>query len=416
MIVTSSCVGLEQVAEEPVARAGDRPVDRAHAVGRQPDPVADPHLADVGLGVAHRLGHLAGHDVARRGTHRRRVHRGRRVGVVLEQRGEALDDRVRGHDGHGLGRRGRSPARPPVGCSCCSARARPGPSRWRSTAATRSAVDGFIDWPPATRTRTPRERKMRPTPSPTTTATTDVVGRLVRFGVGLHGTALAHPAFLDDLFGEVGDADVAGPSGVERRFDGRADVVGVDVAVVEAVAADDDDGVADPGPDLAKGVHPGVVGVEEVHHLVAQVGDRRFADLGLFVHVHGRSSRPTARSGSGSSATTLHSASKSNSSPVPPESTTPACFKTGKLLGREGQRVLRAVARRAHEFDQRLAVRAGPLGGRARDREHGALDDAHHRLAREDVGVLEATRPTGRPTRRPSAGTSPPGRAASGRG
>ena len=44
------------------------------------------------------------------------------------------------------------------------------------TASTRSAVEGFIDWPPWTSVRTPSERKIRPTPSPTTTATTDVVG------------------------------------------------------------------------------------------------------------------------------------------------------------------------------------------------------------------------------------------------
>ena len=42
-----------------------------------------------------------------------------------------------------------------------------------------------------------------------------------------------------------------GPTGVERRLDGGADVVGVDVAVPEAFAADDHDRVADAGPHLA---------------------------------------------------------------------------------------------------------------------------------------------------------------------
>ena len=41
-----------------------------------------------------------------------------------------------------------------------------------STASSRSAVDGFIDWPPATTRRTPRDRKMSRTPSPLATATT----------------------------------------------------------------------------------------------------------------------------------------------------------------------------------------------------------------------------------------------------
>src|ERR1700723_613581 len=45
-----------------------------------------------------------------------------------------------------------------------------------STALTRSAVAGFMVWPPTTRWWTPRERKMRPMPSPETTATTLVVG------------------------------------------------------------------------------------------------------------------------------------------------------------------------------------------------------------------------------------------------
>ena len=38
---------------------------------------------------------------------------------------------------------------------------------------------------------------------------------------------------------------------------------------------------------------------------------------------------------------------------------------------------------------KRLAVRAGPFGRRARDRQHGPFDDAHHGLTGQDVGVLE---------------------------
>ena len=98
------------------------------------------------------------------------------VRVVLDERGERL--------GHARGRR-----RPRRACSVSA-------STWRATAhdvlvvrAARSpqsavhastasricAVDGFIDWPPATTCCTPRLVSRRRTPSPTPTATTAVV-------------------------------------------------------------------------------------------------------------------------------------------------------------------------------------------------------------------------------------------------
>jgi hypothetical protein len=87
------------------------------------------------------------------------------------------------------------------------------------------------------------------------------------------GLALADPPLLLDLFEQVGDPDAAGPAAVERRLDGGADVVGVDVAVPHAVAADDHDGVADAGPHLLERPD-GVVGrLEQVHDLVAEVAD-----------------------------------------------------------------------------------------------------------------------------------------------
>jgi hypothetical protein len=60
-------------------------------------------------------------------------------------------------------------------------------------------------------------------------------------GVGRFEGTLAHPTLLDDLLGQIRHANLAGPPGVEGRFDRGADVVGVNVAVVETVAADDDD-------------------------------------------------------------------------------------------------------------------------------------------------------------------------------
>ena len=78
--------------------------------------------------------------------------------------------------------------------------------------------------------------------------------RVVATGEGER--ALADPALLDHLLGEVGDPDPARATHVEGRLDRGADVVGVDVAVVEAVAADDDDRVADPRPDVLEPRRP----------------------------------------------------------------------------------------------------------------------------------------------------------------
>jgi len=59
----------------------------------------------------------------------------------------------------------------------------------------------------------------------------------------------------------------------------------VNVTVVEAVAATMT--IESPIPTRPlEGVHLVVLGVEEVHHLIAQVRDRRLARLGVFVHVH----------------------------------------------------------------------------------------------------------------------------------
>ena len=57
-----------------------------------------------------------------------------------------------------------------------------------------------------------------------------------------------------DLLEQVGDPDPVRPAvEVEGGLDGRADVVGVDVAVPRPVAADDDDRVADLAPALLEG-------------------------------------------------------------------------------------------------------------------------------------------------------------------
>ena len=160
----------------------------------------------------------------------------------------------------------------------------------------------------------------------------------------MFGAALADPPLFNDLFGQVRHADLTRSSGVERGFHGGPDVVGVDVAVVEAVATDDDDGVTDARPHLSKGVHLVVLGVEEVHHLVAQVRDRGLAGLGLLVHVdRDRIGRRRDRQGIMGD----HAAERVEEQQ---QTRTTRVDDTGllqyrELLGREGQRVLGAVSR-----------------------------------------------------------------------
>ena len=168
---------------------------------------------------------------------------------------------------------------------------------------------------------------MRPTPAPETTATTPVTGDgSGRGGVLGVGHLLAHPPLLFDLLGQVGHPDLARPPGVEARFDGGPDVVGVDVAVPEAVPADHHDGVADPGPDFLEG-GDGVVGrVEQVHDLVAQVARRRGRRRPCVSAQVGRAAgRPRAagpRARVGRRATDSR-ASRTRRYPAPPASTTP---------------------------------------------------------------------------------------------
>ena len=85
---------------------------------------------------------------------------------------------------------------------------------------------------------------------------------------GAGAQALADPPFLLHLAGQVGDPDLAGAAGLDARLDRRADVVGVDVAVPQPVAADDHDRLADLHPRGLEGVDLLVGGVEQVHHLV----------------------------------------------------------------------------------------------------------------------------------------------------
>ena len=136
------------------------------------------------------------------------------------------------------------------------------------------AVDGFIDWPPAD--DVVHAERVEDAADPVAGGDGDDRGH--RGGPSGHrsadapdSSALANPGLLLDLVEQVGDTDVAGPAGVEGGLDRGADVVGVDVAVPQAVASDDHDRVADAGPDVLEGRERVVGRLEEVHDLVAQV-------------------------------------------------------------------------------------------------------------------------------------------------
>ena len=216
-----------------------------------------------------------------------------------------------------------------------------------STAATSSAIDGFIDWPPAIRRWTPSERKIRPMPSPLATATTLVTG------VGPSGACdgpeasiagtLADPTLLFDLLHQVGDPDGPGAAGVQAGLDGRADLVGVDVAVPQPVAADHHDGVAEAGPHLLEG-GDGLVGcLQEVHHLVTQAGQ---GGIGLIVGGRSRrtSARPPALTSGSSGGTGMGRPSSDGQQGVEEQQESGAAgvdhtglFEHGKERGRQGR-------------------------------------------------------------------------------
>ena len=195
-------------------------------------------------------------------------------------------------------------------------------------------------------------------------------------GVGRHAVAVVE---------QVGHPDLPWPpSGLDRGLDRPADVVGVDVAVPQPVAADDDDGVADAAPRRPEAVDPLVRQVEEVHDLVAQVGDptTRLV-MAVMAVMAGRSSRARPVGavvvGLGQRATIddvegrVEQQQEAGSSRI---------HDAGGLQHREQvgcvvQRLLRPPPRRGEDVEQRAALprdarrRAGGLSDHGED---GALD------------------------------------------
>lgn len=237
---------------------------------------------------------------------------------------------------------------------------------------------------------------MRPMPSPVATATTPVVGG------GPGGTsagplpaalAPADPTFLFHLFEQVGHPDVAGAPGVQRRFHRSPDVVGVDVAVPQPVPTDDHDGITQAGPDLLEGGHRLVGCLEQVHHLVAQIGNAR---TGLAVPAFGRRRSDEHRfvgelRGIGQPPPVHHRGQcvEQQHEARPAGVDHPGLGQHGEELGRSGQGVGGAAMGRIHHVDQRRTGsdrRSGRFGRSVGDGQDGPLDRAHHRLAGQAVG------------------------------
>ena len=256
---TGRLVVAHEAVEQPTGGARWGVGDRHHPVAAQTDPVALPHRAGVGAGVAHRPGHLAGDDPGGRRRHRLDVGFGVRRRVVGQERREALHDRLGGDHPHRL----RAELVHLLG------------DRADVLVVGQDhdllGVEGIDDLQDLRSRRVhglpARDQVVdaeRPEDPPDALAGHDcdhVCGGdraepLLERGVA---RVLADPPLFFDLVGQVGDPDVAGPAAVERRLDRRSDVVGVDMAVPGAVAADHDDRVADAGPHLLEG-GDGVVG------------------------------------------------------------------------------------------------------------------------------------------------------------
>ncbi len=142
-----------------------------------------------------------------------------------------------------------------------------------SMASTSIPVLGRRPGPPGTVTA-PACSNSSASPAPAVTAT---MRRPARVATRLRAVVY--------LLGEVGDPDPVGAAGLDPGLDRGAHVVDVHVDVPQAAAADHDERVAERGQRLLQVGDPGVLGVEEVHHLVRRavggqvVGRERHRDV-----------------------------------------------------------------------------------------------------------------------------------------
>ena len=207
------------------------------------EPVAGGDRAGVAAGVAHRLRDLAGDDRAGRLGHAGGVGVEVGLGVVGQKRGEALADAPGGHDRDRLGRLAVDllghrddvlvvrQDHDPIGGAGLDRGEQVGGRRVHRLAAGDHPLhaEAVEDPPDAVADGHGDHRGGRRLGG---------VRRLVEAGAA--GDPLDDPALLLellDLLEQVGDPDLLGAAGVDGRLDGGADVVGVDVAVPDAVAA-----------------------------------------------------------------------------------------------------------------------------------------------------------------------------------
>ena len=171
------------------------------------------------------------------------------VGVVREERRERLHHRVGGHDRHRLARRARRPGGPTatmfllfgqhdhrVGRAPLHRVEDLRGRRVHRLAAGDDLLHAEAGEEPA-HAVADRDRHDR--------GLDQVLGRV---DDRRERGRLGDPALLLHLLEQVGDPDVAGPPGLDPGLDRAADVVGVHVAVPQAVAAHDDDRVAERRP------------------------------------------------------------------------------------------------------------------------------------------------------------------------
>ena len=215
-------------------------------------------------------------------------------------------------------------------------------------------VEGRLPGPPRT-TTAPASSNSAASPGPAATAT---IGR------GRPAARLAG----GDLLGEVGDPHPVRPAGLDPGLDGGADVVDVDVDVPEPLAADDDEGVAEPGEGAAQrarsrrrrrrgGTSPRTPGRRPP-------GPRRARPAtGCGIR------RPGSTGGGRLPVSAVSAASRITTTPRPPASTTPASREHLELLGRAGQRLAgRGGAGGEHVARAHLRVALEQLRGGLRRR------------------------------------------------
>jgi hypothetical protein len=202
---------------------------------------------------------------------------------------------------------------------------------------------------------------------------------------GDHGPAVRPGAPRGRLLAQVGDPDAVRASRDHPGLDRGTDVVGVDVDVPQPAAADHDDRVAELGERRAQHVGRGLLGVEQVHHLV---GAAALVE-GVDVERHRRrgGARVTAYAGDG-----LHERLEQHDEPAPAGVDHACPPQHLELLGRAGQRLARGVGGGRDEAGQAGArpERGDRVGRGPGDREDRALPGAGH------GGVRRVRRPAER--------------------